>query len=118
MENISTQLGGRIRQYRQQMGLTQEALAYNSGLNVSFLGDVERGIKKPSIETLEKLLKAMNITFQEFFDFEATVETFKEREPLVKLNMELKNRSDYEIEVAYNVIQQILAFGDSKQSQS
>ena len=116
MENISNQLGARIRQYRKKMGQTQEVLALNSGMNVSFLGDIERGIKKPSIESLEKLLKALDVTFQDFFDFETAIKPFKDCTALEKLNMELRGRSENEIRMIYKVIMQILAYNDNKQS--
>ncbi len=118
MENVSNQLGARIRQYRKKMGLTQEALAFKSGMNVSFLGDIERGIKKPSIESMEKLLKALNVTFQDFFDFETTIKPFKDCTALEKLNLELQGRSENEVGMIYNVIQQILIYNDGKQSES
>ena len=114
MEKISDQLGNRIRQYRLQKGLTQEALALSSGINVSFLGDVERGIKKPSIETLEKLLNALHVTFQEFFDFETSIKPFKECASLEKLNISLKARPEDEVEMVYNIVEQVLHFNDSK----
>ena len=116
MENVSNQLGARIRQYRKKIGLTQEVLALNSGINVSFLGDIERGTKKPSIESLEKLLKALGVTFQDFFDFETGIKPFKECTALEKLNLELQGRSEVEIGMIYNVIQQILIYNDNKQS--
>lgn len=118
MEKMSELLGSRIRQYRQQRGYTQEALALSSGLNVSFLGDVERGTKKPSIESLEKLLKALGITFQEFFDFEAEIKPFKDCSALEKLNIRLQGLSDDEIEMIYDVIQQILVFNDKKETKA
>ncbi len=114
MESISNQIGKRIKDYRNRAGLTQEALALNSGLNASFLGDVERGIKKPSIESLEKLLMALNVSFIEFFDFEANIKPFKDLTALEKLNMELQNRSKQEIELVYNIIKQILIYNDGK----
>jgi transcriptional regulator with XRE-family HTH domain len=114
--DISDQLGSRIRQYRKKMGLTQEELAFNSGINISFLGDIERGIKKPSIETLEKLLKALGVTFQGFFDFETAIKPFKDCTALEKLNVKLQGRSEDEIGMIYNVIQQILIYNDDKQS--
>jgi len=116
MDNISDKLGIRIRQYRLQKGLTQETLALNSGLNVSFLGDIERGNKKPSIESLEKLLNAMDVTFQEFFDFETDIKPLKDCTALEKLNLELQNRSENEIEMVYDVIRGILTFNDNKDS--
>jgi transcriptional regulator with XRE-family HTH domain len=114
--DISDQLGSRIRQYRKKLGLTQEELAFNSGINMSFLGDIERGIKKPSIETLEKLLKVLGVTFQEFFDFETAIKLFKDCTTLEKLNVKLQGRSENEIGMIYNVIQQILIYNDDKQS--
>jgi transcriptional regulator with XRE-family HTH domain len=114
--DISDQLGSRIRQYRKKMGLTQEELAFNSGINISFLGDIERGIKKPSIETLEKLLEVLGVTFPEFFDFETAIKPFKDCTALEKLNVKLQGRSENEIGMIYNVIQQILIYNDDKQS--
>lgn len=116
MENISNQVGGRIRQHRQHLGLTQESLALTSGVNVSFLGDVERGIKKPSIETLEKLLCAMGVTFLEFFDFETSVKPLKDFSKLEKLQFELSGRSEGEIDMVCSIIQQLLKFSDKNQS--
>jgi len=112
MKKISEQIGERIRQHRNQKGLTQETLALNSGLNVSFLGDIERGTKKPSIESLEKLLDALNMTFLEFFDFEAEIKPFKDCTALEKFNITLQGRSADEVEMIYNIIHQVLSFND------
>ena len=117
MENVSNQLGARIRQYRKKKGLTQEVLALNSGINISFLGDIERGIKKPSIESLEKLLKALGVTFKDFFDFEMAIKPFKDCTALEKLNVALQGRSESEIGMIYSVIKQVLDYSDNKQSE-
>ena len=114
MESVSNQLGDRIRQYRKKMRLTQETLALNSGINASFLGDVERGLKKPSIESLEKLLRALGVTFQEFFDFETDIKSFKDCTALEKLSLELQGCSENEVEMIYKIIQQILEFKDDR----
>lgn len=115
MDNIGSQIGSRIREYRKRLGLTQEALANNSGINASFLGDIERNLKKPSIETLEKLLTALNVTFKDFFDFESDIKPFKQCTALEKLNIELQNRSAHEIEMIYGIVKKILDYGDSQQ---
>lgn len=60
-------VGARIRYFRHQRGLSQEQLALQAGLNTAFLGHLERGLKSPTITTLEKLVKALNITFEELF---------------------------------------------------
>ena len=114
MKKISDQIGERIRQHRNQKGLTQETLALNSGLNVSFLGDIERGTKKPSIESLEKLLDGLGVTFLEFFDFETDIKPLKDCASLDKLNISLQGRPEDEVEMVYNIIEQVLHFNDNK----
>ena len=114
MKKIHDEIGTRIRQYRKRAGLTQEELALNAGLTVSFLGDIERDTKKPSIESLEKLLKALGISFQDFFDFEADIRPLKDCTALEKLTLLLKDRGNDEVDMIYNVVTQILAFDDAR----
>lgn len=54
-------LGKRVRQQRVMLDLTQEELAEKSGISCSFVGHIERGEKKFSIETLVSLCNALNI---------------------------------------------------------
>ena len=54
-------LGKRIRQQRQVAGITQEELAEKTGVSCSFIGHIERGEKKASIETLVCLCNTMKI---------------------------------------------------------
>ena len=114
MANVSEQVGTRLKEFRQRADLTQEALAFNSGIHVSFVSEIERGLKKPSIESLEKLLAALNVSFQDFFDFEIDVKALKDNTALEKLVNELQNRSEQEIELIHGIAKQILAFEDNK----
>jgi len=52
MEQRLAQLGARIRSAREIRGLSQEELAARAGINNSFLSQVERGLKAPSMRTL------------------------------------------------------------------
>jgi transcriptional regulator with XRE-family HTH domain len=78
------------------------------------LGDVERGNKKPSIESLEKLLGALGVTFQEFFSFENEIKPFKACTALDRLNAALYSCTETEIEMIYNIIRQVLNFNENK----
>ncbi|MGQ9477020.1 MAG: helix-turn-helix domain-containing protein [Candidatus Bipolaricaulia bacterium] len=55
------EIGERIRAARQQKGLTLEELAARTGLSVSFISQVERGISSPSIVSLYSICKALEI---------------------------------------------------------
>ena len=114
MAGVSDKVGIRIKEFRQRAGLTQEGLAFESGVHVSFVSEIERGLKKPSIESLEKLLAALNINFPEFFDFEISVKEIKVNPVLDKLVKELEDRSEQEIELVYGITKQFLKFEDNK----
>ena len=45
-------LGRRIRQHRKLLKLTQEELAKAADVSTSYIGHIERGIKRCSLETL------------------------------------------------------------------
>ena len=54
------QLGKRVRIRRQVLELTQEGLAEKIGVSTSFIGHIERGSRKISVETLYALCKALD----------------------------------------------------------
>ena len=54
-------LGKRGRKQRQLIGLTQQELAERIGVSTSFVGHVERGTRKASLETLVALSNALGV---------------------------------------------------------
>lgn len=54
-------IGENIRLLRIKSDLSQEQLALNAGVNTSYIGQIERGEKNPTIKTLEKISIALNI---------------------------------------------------------
>lgn len=53
------QLGKRVRIRRNILELTQEELAERIGVSTSFIGHIERGSRKLSVETLYAICKAL-----------------------------------------------------------
>jgi len=109
MVNVSEQVRIKVKEYRKRAGLTQEELAFRADMHVSFVSEIERGVKKPSIESLGKLLSVLNVSFREFFDFEVKV---KPCSAIEKLLNELHSRSEREIELIHGLTKQILTFED------
>jgi transcriptional regulator with XRE-family HTH domain len=70
MSDISKIVGNRIRQLRKSHKWSQEELAFRAGMNPAYVGILERAEKATTIESLEKLVIALGITFEEFFHFE------------------------------------------------
>ena len=55
-------LGSRIRQQRKLMRMTQEELAAVSDVSTSYIGHIERGIKRCSLETLVCICNALDVS--------------------------------------------------------
>lgn len=55
-------LGKNVRRLRKKQNMSQEVLAERSGISLSFLGHIERGTRKMSLETLVALADALQVT--------------------------------------------------------
>jgi transcriptional regulator with XRE-family HTH domain len=54
-------LGENVRHYRKLKGMTQEQLAAEAGMERSYVSDLERGTRNPSVLALGRLAGALNI---------------------------------------------------------
>jgi len=68
--NIHQKIAANIRELRKQKQITQERLALDADLNRAYVGYIERGERKPSVETLEKLAKVLRVKIHELFIFD------------------------------------------------
>lgn len=64
---ITEKVGSRIKELRRALGLSQEKLALKAEVDRTYLAGVEQGKRNPSIKSLEKILKALEVSFGEFF---------------------------------------------------
>jgi transcriptional regulator with XRE-family HTH domain len=55
-------IGNRIRTARTNLSLSQEQLAEKCNLSTSFIGHIERGSRKMSLETLVSLCDVLNVS--------------------------------------------------------
>lgn len=68
MGEISEKFGQRIRYYRKKKHLSQEQLSELCELHPTYIGQLERGEKNPSIETISQLCKGLNLTPEKLFE--------------------------------------------------
>lgn len=54
-------LGDTIRSYREKAGLSQEKLAEEAGLHHNYIGEIERGEKAATIDTIVKIAAALRM---------------------------------------------------------
>lgn len=55
-------LGRRIHELRMQRGWTLQDLAREAKLSLSFMGHIERGTRKPSLETIVRLAQVFGVS--------------------------------------------------------
>jgi len=69
MENVVdyVDLGQRIMQLRKKMKLTQKELSERSGVSLSFLGLIERGERKASLETIVSIANELGVGLNYLF---------------------------------------------------
>src|SRR5258705_11701734 len=69
--SISMNIGTTIRGYRLQKGMSQGDIEKRTGLLRCYLSRVENGHTVPSLETLQKIARALDLQLSEFFAEEA-----------------------------------------------
>ena len=62
---ILAALGLNVRQRREARELTQEKLAEKSGLDPTYINDIERGRRNPGIKNVARLARALGLTMSE-----------------------------------------------------
>ena len=67
VDQIYTELGKRIVKARNEKGISQEKLAANSGIDRSHMGFIEQGRRKPTLSTLFKIAKSLDISLEQLF---------------------------------------------------
>ena len=68
MSDIAKAVGQRIRNYRTKKGLSQEKLAELSGCHPTYIGQLERGEKNATLESIERITAALGITLSKLFE--------------------------------------------------
>ena len=54
-------LGRNVREVRRRRGLSQETLALDAGMKRSYLSDLERGTRNPSVRAVGRLAVALGV---------------------------------------------------------
>lgn len=60
-------LGLSIKRYREQKKISQEKLAELADIHTSYIGQIERGFRYPSLKVLFKIADALNVKLADLF---------------------------------------------------
>lgn len=82
MSNLAKTVGQRLRNYRTQLGLSQEKLAEFSGCHPTYIGQLERGEKNATVESIDRIATALNISLSKLFENLGGADTSERNIPL------------------------------------
>ena len=66
--DIKLKVGQRIKELRKKLELSQEGLANEAEVDRTYVTDVENGRRNISVEVLERIISALNVSYAEFFN--------------------------------------------------
>ena len=104
--NIKKQLGTKIKRLRQNRGFTQEQLAEKLDIATRTLCGIENGENFLTAETLEKILRVLNISSSELFAFDHLRPQEELVEEIIHDLRDIKSRE--KIEIVYKLIKAII----------
>lgn len=110
MAELRNFLGNRIRAIRNAKGLTQQNLADLSGFDYRYIGAIERGERNFTIDTLEKVLAALQIPLREvaYFTTEQIREDSPRWEAINQFVVSTEGLTEEQIETLRRVNQEVL----------
>ena len=68
MSDITQIIGERIRMYRTRKRLSQDALGEMAGLHGKYIGQLERGEKNATMESIAKVARALGVSLETLFE--------------------------------------------------
>jgi transcriptional regulator with XRE-family HTH domain len=105
-------LGQRLRALRKQRGLSQERLGQRAHLSGKFIGEVERGEKSISIDSLYHVAVALDTPLRDLVDLRGTRPAAVPSEPAEKIFALIRGRRrPDELRRAYDVLRAMFARG-------
>ncbi len=114
---ISKLLGENIRVIRKSKNLSQEHIALLASISPAHLGQIERGNKKPTIETISKIANALDVSIIDLFNFnisQVELTTVKTQGNLETIKLLLKDMDEESLGEVLKSIKAMIAFKNIK----
>jgi len=106
--SITQRIGAKIRLHRTAKNWTQEELAEMIGSTASYIGQIERGEKNIRLDTVEKIITALDLSIEQLFDneHEAFLQSKKWVWDSINLMLQQDERTQRKV---YRVIREMLS---------
>ena len=68
MSKLIVRFGKRVKELRNSLGITQEELAERAELSKDYIGLIERGLRSPSLQTIQKIATSLKVSILSLFE--------------------------------------------------
>lgn len=96
------EIGERLRDIREAKKMTIYKLSQETGIAHNHISDLERGTRKPSLETLRRLVVPLGITLSELFNDGEQVSYLSEKE--VQLIQNYRALPNHQADIIFELI--------------
>jgi XRE family transcriptional regulator, regulator of sulfur utilization len=103
-------IGERIRDKRKEKGLSQEELAERAGIQPTYIGQLKRCEKSATIDSLEKVTAALEISFDELFSHLQPSTEFKDNSILSRIINKLNSMNVENQKVDLDMVNTVLRY--------
>lgn len=62
MQDWQAIVGGNVRRRRQELGFTQEHVALEAGIDLTYMGGIERGRRNPSLMVIVRIAAVLDVS--------------------------------------------------------
>ena len=109
MHDITSRTEQRIRQLRLQRHMSQEELGFKAKISAAHLGQIERALKNPTIETVDRIAAALGVSLGDLFS-EESVTPLKSNPTIAKIEAQLVGMSEDEQKIILRMIRAMKEF--------
>ena len=67
MQDWCSIVGGNVRRLRQSRRMTQEDLAFEAQIDLTYVGGIERGRRNPSLLVMARIARALSVPITKLF---------------------------------------------------
>lgn len=105
-KEITMAVAARIKYFRHVRDFSQEDLALRANINPAYFGQVERGLKCPTIDTLYKIARALDVPLSELLRTDALPASSSESS--LRMKEILSRVPEDKLEKVLNIIENIV----------
>jgi transcriptional regulator with XRE-family HTH domain len=99
--DLKEMIGSRIQEIRNKKGLTQDQLSEKVGISSKYLSSIERGKENPTLKTILKLARSLDVKPDEFFTHLEIEDPAKRKSIIIEM---LDEADPDQLKLAYKVL--------------